>query len=202
MVKNKSFYGSTPDLPRNFPPQTHQNFPPQAHGNYKSMPGSRIGSDAGSIYTGRNSMSNPALNEIDDDNISLSQRRDLIRQSSLQQISSPVALLHNSPVAFDSHQPKRVSSIPTQGAREQQMASWRASVQHELGSGSVPKRDIERQRSMLWQERQADEQRRAMDARMKGQRDSAFDERMRKGDMLEAHREALRRMQASANKNV
>jgi hypothetical protein len=35
---------------------------------------------------------------------------------------------------------------------------------------------------------------------MRNQRDSAFDERMRRGDMLDAHREAMRKMQAKANR--
>jgi hypothetical protein len=200
MVRNKSLFSSTPDLPRNLPPQAHQNFPPQAHGNFKSMPGTRVGSDAGSIYNGRNSMSNPALNELDTDNISLSQRRDMIRQSSLHGAPSPLS--HHAPPNFDSHQPQRQTSVPTMAAREQQLASWRASVQQDLGSTHVPQTNIERQRSLLWQERQAEEQRRAMDAMMKGQKDSAFDERMRRGDMLVAHRDALRKMQAAANKNA
>jgi len=87
-------------------------------------------------------------------------------------------------------------------AREQQLASWRASVQHDLQSAVVPKVNIERQRSALWQERQAEDQRKALEERMLRERDSAFDERMRRGDMLDAHREALRKMQAAANKHA
>ncbi len=33
-------------------------------------------------------------------------------------------------------------------------------------------------------------------------RDSVFDQAMRRGDMLDLHKEALRKMQASANKHV
>lgn len=79
------------------------------------------------------------------------------------------------------------------------MASWRASVQHELHFGVV---NIERQQSALWHERQQEEQRRAVEERRRGERDSVFDERMRRGDMLDAHREALRKMQANANKHA
>jgi hypothetical protein len=160
---------------------------------YTSGPTSRNGSDAGSIYNFP-AHSNPA---VDDDNISLSARRDLIRQSSLQQISSPH--IQQGPIAFDSHQPRRQSGISPPQVREQQLASWRASVQHDLQSGIVPKNTIERQRSALWQERQVEDQRKALEERMRNQRDSAFDERMRRGDMLDAHREALRKMQAKAN---
>jgi hypothetical protein len=51
-------------------------------------------------------------------------------------------------------------------------------------------------------EKQAEEQRRVMEERLKEARDRGFDERMRRGDMLGAHREALRRMQAKANGNA
>ncbi|TVY23558.1 hypothetical protein LHYA1_G008287 [Lachnellula hyalina] len=192
MMRNKSYsfhnsqtaLASTPELPT-------------AH---DSMPQSRAGSESGSLNNSQNT-SIPILPE-DDDNMSLSARRNLIRQSSLQQLSSPVAPLQQPSMPYDSHQPRRQSSVPSHMAREQQLASWRASVQHDLHSAVVPKMSVERQRSALWQERQAEEQRKAMDARMKGERNNAFDERMRRGDMLSAHRDALRKMQAGANKHA
>lgn len=141
-------------------------------------------SDAGSIYN---------LPQ-DDDNMSLSARREMIRQS-----SNP---LQSTPQLYDSHQPKRQSSTANPVAREQQLASWRASVQQDLQSNVQPRHTIERSRSALWQERQQEEQKRVEEMRRKGQRDSRFDERMRRGDMLDAHRDALRRMQASANKHA
>ncbi|KAL5326659.1 hypothetical protein ACEPPN_004347 [Leptodophora sp. 'Broadleaf-Isolate-01'] len=155
---------------------------------------SRANSEAGSLYN------YPNTNAIihDDENMSLSARRELIRQSSLIQPEQGLS----QPVLYDSHQPKRQSSAPHPMAREQQLASWRASVQQDLKSTAVPKNTIERSRSALWQERQAEEQKRMMEERKKGERNSKFDERMRRGDMLDAHREALRRMQATANKRA
>lgn len=192
MMRNKSYsfhnsqtaLASTPELPT-------------AHG---SVPQSRTVSEAGSLYNYQNT-SSPVLPE-DDENMPLSTRRNLIRQSSMQQLSSPVVPVQQPPMPYDSHQPRRQSSAPSHMAREQQLASWRASVQHDLHSTVVPKITVERQRSALWQERQAEEQRKAMDARMKGERDNAFDERMRRGDMLSAHRDALRKMQAGANRHA
>jgi hypothetical protein len=125
----------------------------------------------------------------DDDNISLSQRRELIRQKSIVQ---------QPPIHFDSHQPRRQSSAPHPLAREQQMASFRASVQNEYVSTVKPRATIERQRSQLWMEKQAEEQKRVLESKMKEARNRGFDERMRRGDMLGAHRDALRRMQAKA----
>ena len=180
---NPSALNSTPEFSSQSPSQQH---PTQ----FNSGPTSRTGSDAGSVYN----YPNPSH---DDDNISLSARRDLIRKSSLQQVSSPH--IPQGSIPFDSHQPRRESGIPPPQVREQQLASWRASLQQDLHSGVKPKMTIERQRSALWQERQAEDQRKALEERMRNQRDSAFDARMRRGDMLDAHREALRKMQAKAN---
>lgn len=135
--------------------------------------------------------STPAFAD-DSDNLSLSARRSLIRQSSGQQ----------TPVSFNSHQPKRSSTTPSPMAREQQLASWRASVTQDLHSGVDPKKNIERSRNSLFQERQLEEQKRVNEARAKAKRESLFDERMRSGNMIEAHRDALRKMQAKANKAV
>ncbi|KAH7360819.1 hypothetical protein BKA65DRAFT_449528 [Rhexocercosporidium sp. MPI-PUGE-AT-0058] len=155
---------------------------------------SRANSEAGSLYN------YPNTNAIihDDENMSMSARRELIRQSSLIQPEQSAS----QPVLYDSHQPKRQSSAAHPVAREQQLASWRASMQQDLKSTAVPKHTIERSRSALWQERQAEEQKRMTEERRKGERNSKFDERMRRGDMLDAHREALRKMQASANKRA
>ncbi|KAK0124570.1 hypothetical protein ONS95_009519 [Cadophora gregata] len=181
MLRNKTSYSanhaalaSTPE----FPPTTQS--------------ASRATSEAGSLYNYPNSNA-----IVDDDEMPLSVRRNMIRRSSIQAEQPPAQ-----PVLYDSHQPKRQSSAPHPMVREQQLASWRASVQQDLKSTVVPKNTIERSRSALWQERQAEEQKRMMEERKKGERDSKFDERMRRGDMLDAHREALRRMQASANKHA
>lgn len=178
MLRNKtlispSALASTPELSQ-----------PQFQGTITST-----GSDGGSVYN------YPLIN---DDNMSLSARRELIRQSSLQSILSP----QQTPVPFDSHQPRRQSSAPSHMAREQQLASWRTSVQNEIQSTVQPRATIERQRSSLWQERQAEEQKKAIEAKKRAERENAFDERMRRGDMLDAHREALRKMQASANRRA
>jgi hypothetical protein len=187
MLRSKTFYqgsgtalASTPEFPRQF---------------------QGTSSDAGSVYNYPNN-STPMLQ--DNDSMSLSARRNMIRQSSLYQNSTPVfvAPLMQTPVRFDTHQPQRQSSAPSPMAREQQLANWRANVAQDLQSAAIPQNTIERSRSALWQERQLEEQRKQMDAMKRGQKDSAFDERMRRGDMLDAHREALRKMQASANKHA
>ncbi|KAE8448448.1 hypothetical protein EG329_009513 [Mollisiaceae sp. DMI_Dod_QoI] len=199
---------STPEVPLRFPNGVPAS-QPSNYTQYPSGPASvRAESDAGSMYNYPNT--NAIMYDDEGENMSLSARREMIRQSSLnihQNPSSsssliPPAPLQTTPVPFDSHQPRRQPSGPSPMAREQQLASWRASVQYELQSSSMPRNTIERQRSQLWQERQQDEQRKALEEKRRGERDSAFDERMRRGDMLDAHREALRKMQASANKHA
>jgi len=128
---------------------------------------------------------------------SMSQRLTTSRQSS--QTSHLVQHQQN---FFDSHQPKRQSSTPHTLSREQQLESWRSSVQQDIKASAPVTNTLERQRSVLWQARQAEGQMRALEERRKGARDSAFDERMRRGDMLDAHREAIRKMQGIANKSV
>jgi len=189
MLRSKTFYHGSGTALASTP-----EFPPQ-------FQGTRASSDAGSIYNHPNN-STPMLQ--DDDNMSLSARRGKIRQSSLHQTSTSVfvAPLVQTSVPFDSHQPQRQSSAPSLMAREQQLANWRANVAQDLQSAAIPQSTIEKSRSALWQERQVEEQKKQMNAMKRGQRDSAFDERMRRGDMLDAHREALRKMQASANKHA
>ncbi|CZR54525.1 uncharacterized protein PAC_04409 [Phialocephala subalpina] len=189
------------------PENSSRRFPSsQGTGSHPSGPTSvRAESDAGSVYNYPNTGAVFYGDEEADENMSLRERRELIRQSSLSQ--QP---LQSTPVPFDSHQPRRAPSGPSPQAREQQLASWRANVQYDLqnqqaaggarmsiGSGI---NTIERQRSQLWAERQEEEKRRVLEERRRMERDGMFDERMRRGDMLDAHREALRRMQGIANK--
>ncbi|KAG6039445.1 hypothetical protein E4U41_002625 [Claviceps citrina] len=190
------------------------------------------GSDAGSlhnypIYSAAHRLSDP-------DDVPLSQRKEIMRQSSMMSLSRLSAQPwmanarplpgHDSTdsLVFDSHQPKRSSTLPAITAREAQLANFRQSVQNDLRSGSpimintgreTPfrsasplgggreaeiQRNIDIQRSVLMAQKEAEAQRREMQKREKQHVDRAFDERMRNGAMLEAHREAMRRMQKVA----
>jgi hypothetical protein len=124
--------------------------------------------------------------------------------------------------AFDSHQPKRTSQALSSAARQAQMANFRQSIAQELRSGTplLPssgretpfasstnllssreaevQRSIETQRNMMLGQKEADAQRREMQRREKEWADKVFDERMRSGDLLEAHREVMRKMQRKA----
>lgn len=119
---------------------------------------------------------------------------------------------------FNSHQPKRNSGLPNQAARNAQLANFRMSVSQDLRAGSpmmnsgreTPfastnsllggreadvQRNIEMQRHVLMGQKEAEAQKREMQRRDKEFSDRAFDDRMRSGDLLDAHREAMRKMQ-------
>lgn len=135
----------------------------------------------------------------DDENTSVTARRSVIRQSTLPTLTPQ--LRQNS--TFNSHQPRRQSSTPVNGpSRDNQLAQWRASVQQDLQANVQPKKSLDKSRSALLQEKMIAERQKEMEQARKGVRENVLDERMRKGDMLEAHREAMRRMQKEANKHV
>ncbi|TPX09772.1 uncharacterized protein E0L32_008963 [Thyridium curvatum] len=232
---------------------------------------SAANSDAGSVY---NMPAGPygtsfSSQHIDVDDMPLSHRKEILRQSSLAALSGasssrppsqmsfataappppPIPAAAAAPllsipaasadsIPFNSHQPKRASGLPSQAAREAQLAQFRSSVAAELRAGTpiVPttasgsgretplltgllgsvsqgglalplstagrdsevRRGIDAQRSMLMGQKEAEAQRREMERLAKERGDRAFEESMRRGELLEAHQDAMRRMQAKA----
>jgi hypothetical protein len=147
---------------------------------------------------------------VEDDDVPLAQRRALIRRGS--SIGSSVGhstylssqhggIASPQDLTFDSHQPKRDSG-PTQDKRELMLASWRESMRQDLASSVQPKIEVEaRREEMLTQQRQSlvKQQQKEHD---RVRRTSIIDDRMRKGDMMELHKEAIRKMQATANQHA
>ncbi|OAQ98127.1 hypothetical protein LLEC1_02478 [Akanthomyces lecanii] len=127
-------------------------------------------------------------------------------------------------LTFNSHQPQRNSGLPTQAVRDTKLANFRMSVSQDLRAGNpmmssggreTPfastnsllggreaevQRNIEMQRHVLMGQKEAEAQRREMQRRDKEFSDRAFDDRMRSGDLLDAHREAMRKMQRGSGK--
>ncbi|KAI3328301.1 hypothetical protein F4824DRAFT_425513 [Ustulina deusta] len=124
---------------------------------------------------------------------------------------------------FDSHQPQRQAQVPSQATRNARLSQFRQSVAAELrtvtpaaqkretsllfptSSASLAgpptnnaevTRAIELQRSALMSQREHEAQRREMERWEKERNERAFEEMMRRGDLIDAHREALRRMQS------
>ena len=166
---------------------------------------------------------------LDMDDLPMSQRKELIRQSSLglpgsgtppgsalgfynrSAAPTPAPAGPADTLPFDSHQPKRGSYVPSPAAREAALASFRSSVAVDLRAGTpvqggggggreTPLLGIDTQRSYLMGQKEAESQRREMERMEKERGDRAFEERMRRVDsgLMDAHRDAMRRMQAAA----
>jgi len=219
-------------------------YPAQGGVDY-SVPLDRIPSEAGSVrnYSPHGSRSRTP----DEDDMPLSQRRALIRQSS--QHGQSATSLNNlrassanylavpmtvDNIPFNSHQPQRVSSVPTAAVREAQLANFRQSVAADLRAGApiVPNtgresglggiyggsstslngphgfglgssredvhRTIEAQRAMMLREKEAEAQAREAERWERERNERAFEQMMRSGNLLDAHREAMRRLQGTA----
>jgi len=166
---------------------------------YSSNTSSRPGSTTGSR--------NAARLGADDENMSLSARREALRQSQQagslygqqgQGVSPSASMgsLHSQNPYF---KPQRQSSTPLPAqVRESQLASWRASVAADLRASVVPAKGIDQSRGALMAERAREERERNMDEMRRREREGAMDGLMRRGDMGDRHREAMRKLQGSA----
>lgn len=186
------------------------------------------GSDTGSIHSYPTYAAGLA---VDPDDIPLSQRKELMRRSSLLSLQENLPL-HRSSSGMDlaagkrpfgSQQPKRVSTLPNPAIREAQLANFRNSVAADLRSGSpvitppsraTPfasntnhptggretevRRNIELQRHRMMGQKDAEAQQKEVDRQQREWTDRAFEERMRSGELLDAHREAMRKLQKGA----
>ncbi|KAJ9134418.1 Sulfite exporter family protein [Pleurostoma richardsiae] len=198
------------------------------------------------VYARAPGASSASPGGIDADDLPLSQRRELIRQSSLLSSrpssasmnqmgisGAPYSTVNATAVPFDSHQPQRSSTLPSAAVRDARLASFRQSVSADLRAGtpiiqsgtngretllagggafgfSSPtplaatnrdaevRQNIDMQRNILLSQREAEAQRREMERLQKEAGDRAFEERMRRGELLDVHREAMRRMQRGA----
>ncbi|KAL9078083.1 MAG: hypothetical protein Q9157_002994 [Trypethelium eluteriae] len=139
----------------------------------------------------------PVTPADDDDNMPLAQRRSLIqaqRQSSAH--ASPPQ-----PALFDSHQPRRTSAVDSR-KQAANLALWRDSMRTDLASKAPRVAEEEEARTQMMAQRRSSQMRQEQQAQAAQHRENAFDNMMRRGGMLDLHREKMRRMQASANKHA
>jgi hypothetical protein len=162
--------------------------------------------------------------EEEEEEMTLAQRRQLLQQ---QQLLSPT-LTHQSslrspgktppsasqkwqkkawatkgaPAGFDSHQPKRAnSSAQSEQKREQLYAGWRDTMR-DIAPPQNAVHMAEQQRAALMMERRQKDMEKQQRELMQQQRASQMDSMMRSGQMMDAHREAMRKMQANANRHT
>ncbi|KAI9762618.1 MAG: hypothetical protein M4579_000236 [Chaenotheca gracillima] len=139
------------------------------------------------------------VSTLDEDDMSLADRKELIQQQRQQTSNWPLSSQNQ---LFDAHSPKRESNHVDPERRETMLAQWRQSVRQDLSKNTEPQLAAEGRRSQMLNDRQRLLQNQRQSALASSRRDSLFDEKMRRGEMHDLHKEAMRRMQASANKHV
>jgi hypothetical protein len=162
------------------------------------------------------------LEQSEQDDMTLAQRRQLLKQgptSPLLQYQAPMVSPRKPPpstaqkwqkkgwagqgvaAGFDSHQPQRTPSSQSTRKREDLYAGWRETIQDVTPPQSAAY-IAEQQRVALLNDRRQKEVERQQREAVQQQRASMMDNMMRSGQMLDAHREAMRKMQANANKRA
>lgn len=133
------------------------------------------------------------------------------RKSILQQDPSRSSLLlqqHPSRSSLALQQPNHSSASfqnPTRSAsnpRESTLSAWRSSMRADLPTQQAAQQEIEARRLAMMHEK-----RRASTSQQWAQlesdkRESSMDKGMRRGELLDKHREAMRRMQSEANRKL
>ena len=162
------------------------------------------------------------LEQEEQEDMTLAQRRQLLKQaptSPLLQQQPPLVSPRRPPPStaqkwqkkgwagqgvapgFDSHQPQRSSSSQSNRKREDLYADWRENIR-DVTPPQTAAYIAEQQRAALLNERRQKELERQQREAVQQQRASMMDNMMRNGQMLDAHREAMRKMQANANKRA
>lgn len=147
-------------------------------------------------------LQNDRLSALDEDNISLSQRKSLLlqqqqQQHQQQQQQKQLAQYPSRP----SHSPLPHRSSSASNPRESTLSAWRSTLRSDLPAQQVVY-DIEARRAEMLNEKRRSSTSQQWAALEAGRRESGIDRGMRRGDLMDKHREAMRRMQAGANKHV
>jgi hypothetical protein len=105
------------------------------------------------------------------------------------------------PVDFNSHPPLRTRNSQSDAKREELYAGWRGTMR-DVTPPQTQAYIVEQQRIALLNERRQKEVEKQAREAVQMQRASQMDSMMRSGQMLDAHREAMRKMQEKANRKV
>jgi hypothetical protein len=163
------------------------------------------------------------LEQADQENMSLAQRRQILQH---HQSTSPLPTRQQSssslrksppstsqkwaskpwaaptvPTDFNSHPPLRTRNSQSDAKREELYAGWRGNMR-DVTPPQTQAYIVEQQRMALLNERRQKEAEKQAREAAQMQRASMLDSMMRSGHMLDAHREAMRKMQGKANRKV
>ena len=104
--------------------------------------------------------------------------------------------------SYESHQPSQRAYTTEAQKREQLLAEWRMSQQQTAAVNVVPQQVVDTRRAQMLQDK---EHKRMMEDQhrvIQQQQQIQIDQVMRRPDMQELHREAMRKMQAGASKKL
>ncbi|KAF2736942.1 hypothetical protein EJ04DRAFT_138868 [Polyplosphaeria fusca] len=143
----------------------------------------------------------------DAENLTLAQRKQLIQHQKPPSAGQPWrqsgwANSSPQPQIYDSHQPRRLSGGPSQDRREMMLANWREGIRHDTAPAQSTVVDEQARRAAMINDRRQKEAAKQQQEAAMQHRDSVMNNMMRSGEMLDAHREAMRRMQAKANRTA
>ena len=102
----------------------------------------------------------------------------------------------------DSRQPQRQASTFVPGKRESMLADWQGSLQRESSITAVPQATLNQRRAEMMVERRKSQQSKQRQEVTQQYREKAVEQAMRTGDMQALHMQAMRKLQAKANKHV
>ena len=102
----------------------------------------------------------------------------------------------------DSRQPERRASSFVPGKRDTMLADWQGSLSRENSVAAMPEATLNRRRSEMMLERRQSQQSKQRQEVSQQHRDKVVEQAMRSSDMQALHREAMRKMQAKANRHV
>lgn len=145
------------------------------------------------------------LDEEEKDNIPLSQRKSLLL---LQQQQQQQQQLHQHPsrsslLLPSQPQPQRSSSsLANRRASTLSLHAWRSSLQADLPAQQAAHEKLETHRTEMINEKRRTSTTQQWAQLEAGKRESEIDWRMRNGEFLDLHREAMRKMQGVANRNL
>lgn len=148
------------------------------------------------------------------ENLPLSQRKDLIDQGVIRPMSPPqkakvrhsgttpnilrsASSSNQQNLIYDSHQPRRSHTVDTR-KQSQMLSQWRQSLQAETSQTPTTMLEEQARMQMIMQQRHAEHQSRKKEREREG-RERERDVAMRTSMLAGAHQDALRRMQAKAD---
>lgn len=151
------------------------------------------------------------LATLEEDNIPLSQRKSLLLlQQQQQQLQQQLQQQSQQPQQQQLHSSSRTSLLLPQtqpnpsaaNVRASTLSAWRSSLRADLPAQQAAHEKLESHRTEMINEKRRTSNTQQWAQLEAGKRESEIDRSMRRGELLDLHREAMRKMQGVANRNL